>query len=157
MVTPSLVGAHCGQHPAVAAVEICTRCGTFLCGECVHYFREETPSCAACLPLLRGSPASLRARLSPVFSALGLLFFAAGFVVRGRGGLAAWAAGLFAGAAGLALAVHELRLINAGQAGTRGRAWARAGLIVSGPWGLGYGALLLTFVRFLFRSFGSPG
>ncbi|MFZ5445247.1 MAG: hypothetical protein ACOZQL_34975, partial [Myxococcota bacterium] len=72
MTAPSLVGATCGKHAGVAAVEICARCGTFLCGECVDYFREDTPVCEACLPLMLGTPASLRARVSPLLSALGL-------------------------------------------------------------------------------------
>ena len=129
-MTPSaLAGAHCGNHPAVAAVEICTRCGTFLCGECVEYFKEETPSCASCLPLMAGGPASVRARISPFFASLGLSALVAGFVVRGRPGLAIWASGFFIGFAGIAFGVQELRLIRSGQAGSRGRNWARAGLV----------------------------
>ena len=58
----AVAGANCGQHPGVAAVEICTRCGTFLCGECVEYFNEVTPACPSCLPLLARGPASTGSR-----------------------------------------------------------------------------------------------
>lgn len=153
----SLSGAHCGNHPAVAAVEICTRCGTFLCGECVEYFQETTAACANCLPLLRGGPASVRARVSPLFSTVGLGCLLAGFVVRGRPGLAIWAVGFVIGFAGLAFGVQELRLIRANQAGKRGRGWARAGLIIGALFALGFGLLAASFALFTYRAFGTPG
>lgn len=158
MNTPaSLAGAHCGKHPAVAAVEICTRCGTFLCGECVEYFREETPACASCLPLLTGSPASVRARLSPLFTTLGLVGLVAGFVVRGRPGLGLWALSFPVGFAGIAFGVQELRLIRDGQAGTRGRRWARVGLVVGALFALGFGGLAASFALFTLRARGTGG
>ncbi|MFP2900773.1 hypothetical protein ACLEQD_31135, partial [Corallococcus sp. 4LFB] len=43
----SLAGARCGQHPAVAAVALCTRCGGFLCGACTEVLAE-LAYCAPC-------------------------------------------------------------------------------------------------------------
>lgn len=152
--TISLSGASCGNHPTVPAVEICTRCGTFLCGDCVEYFREETPACANCMPVLLGSPASMRARVSPILSTLGLSGLLAGFMLKGRTGLVVWAAGFLIGFAGLAFGVQELRLIRAGQAGTRGRRWAQLGLGVGALFALGFGILLVSFGYFLYRTYG---
>lgn len=157
MTPASLAGSHCGKHPAVAAVEICSRCGTFLCGECVEYFNDVTPACAACLPLLAGGPASARARISPLLSTLGVGGLVAGLVIRGRPGLAIWALSFVLGFAGLAFGVQELRLIRADQAGKRGRRWAIAGLIVGGFFALGFAALVLSFALFTWRARGNQG
>lgn len=157
MTPSSVAGAHCGNHPANPAVEICTRCGTFLCGDCVEYFHETTPSCANCLPLMAGGPASMRARISPVFTTLGLIALIGGFVVRGQPGLIIWAAGFLVGFAGLAFGVQELRLIKLDQAGSRGRKWARTGLVIGAVFALGFAALVLSFALFTWRARGTPG
>ncbi len=138
-------------------MEICSRCGTFLCGDCVEYFREETPACARCLPHLVGSPASSRARSSPLLSLLGLTGLLAGFLVQGRRGLVVWGVSAVLGFAGLALGAQELRLIRAGQAGTRGRRWARLGLGLGALFGVGFGLLLASFGYFIYRSYGRAG
>jgi hypothetical protein len=106
------------------------------------------------MPHLIGSPASLRARISPILSTLGLSGLLAGFLIRGRPGLVTWAAGFLIGFAGLAFGVQELRLIRAGQAGTRGRRWAMVGLGVGALFALGFGILLVSFGYFLFRTYG---
>ena len=157
MTPSSLAGAHCGNHPANPAVEICTRCGTFLCGDCVEYFEEETSACANCLPLLAGGPASVRARVSPAFTTLGLGALIAGFIVRGRPGLLIWAGGFLVGFAGLAFGVQELRLVKLDQSGSRGRNWARAGLVIGALFALGFAALVLSFALFTWRARGTPG
>ena len=153
----AVAGANCGQHPGVAAVEICTRCGTFLCGECVEYFNEVTPACPSCLPLLAGGPASMRARIAPVLTTFGLGGLIAGFLVRGRPGLAIWAVCFLLGFAGIAFGVQELRLIRANQAGTRGRRWVIAGLVVGSLFALGFAGLVLSFALFTWRARGIPG
>ena len=43
--------ARCGNHPSVAAVEICKRCGTFLCGDCLDYAGDD-PYCSKCFALV---------------------------------------------------------------------------------------------------------
>jgi hypothetical protein len=156
-VKAQLAGATCGNHSGVAAVEICTRCGTFLCGDCVEYFKDEIPACENCLPLLAGGPASVRAQISPLFTTLGLSALIAGFIVRGRPGLAIWALGFLVGFSGIAFGVQELRLIRADQAGSRGKNWARAGLVIGAFFALGFGALAFSFALFTWRARGTPG
>lgn len=157
MSPATLAGAHCGDHPASAAVEICARCGTFLCGECVFYFKEDTAACVSCLPRLEGGPASARARVSALFSTLGLTGLLVGFLVRGRPGLGLWALSFVVGFTGIAFGVQELRLIAANQAGARGRNWARAGLVIGALFALGFGGLVVSFALFTWRSRGTAG
>src|SRR5688500_17288839 len=38
---------HCGNHPEVVAVDMCVRCGSFVCGECLELIGEE-PFCLPC-------------------------------------------------------------------------------------------------------------
>jgi len=45
-------GPRCGQHPDVAAVATCARCGGFLCGECTEVVGE-APYCAPCVAILK--------------------------------------------------------------------------------------------------------
>jgi len=151
---PSVAGASCGKHPAVPAVDICARCGSFLCGECVEYFGDATPACASCLPLMKGTPASVRARLSPLLALVALSGLPLGTLIHGRRGLGVWLLSFFLGFSGLALGVQELRLIKAGQAGTRGRRWAMGGVILGTIYALGFGALLIAFATFLYRTYG---
>lgn len=47
-----LAGPRCGQHPDVAAVATCARCGGFLCGECTEVVGE-SPYCAPCVGFLK--------------------------------------------------------------------------------------------------------
>ncbi|MCY1046596.1 hypothetical protein OV208_35155 [Corallococcus sp. bb12-1] len=79
MVASSAVvpDARCGQHPAVAAVALCARCGGFLCGACTEVL-EETAYCEPCAQRRwqdtrpwRGGQVLLAA------NALGLLFLCA--------------------------------------------------------------------------------
>ncbi len=49
------------MHADVAAVDVCKRCGRFLCGECLE-LRGEDPYCDDCVKRL-DTPTSLRARL----------------------------------------------------------------------------------------------
>ncbi len=45
-------GALCMQHPTVAAVWACGRCGAFFCGECERRTRPDAlPMCPACWTL----------------------------------------------------------------------------------------------------------
>lgn len=149
---PTLQGATCGNHAGVPAVEICSRCGTFLCGECVEYFQEVTPACANCLPHLKGQPASVRAKLSPVLTAVALVGWLGGFLAPGRPGLVVWGLSFPIGFAGFAFAVQELRLIRAGQAGARGRWWARVGLGLGVLFALLFGMLVASFLLFTWRN-----
>ncbi len=54
-------GARCAKHP-VAAVDVCQRCGAFVCGECVN-IRAEDVFCGDCARLL-DRPRSARAKVA---------------------------------------------------------------------------------------------
>ena len=55
-------GARCAKHADAAAVDVCQRCGTFICGECVH-IRAEDEFCADCA-LILDRPAPTRPKLA---------------------------------------------------------------------------------------------
>ncbi|WP_375756048.1 hypothetical protein [Corallococcus exercitus] len=68
-----LAGARCGQHPDVAAVALCARCGGFLCGACTEVL-EETAYCAPCAERRRrDTRPSLAVRLALGANVLGFL------------------------------------------------------------------------------------
>ncbi|MGV3622951.1 MAG: hypothetical protein ACO1OB_19180 [Archangium sp.] len=152
MSAPVITGAHCGKHPAVAAVEICTRCGTFLCGDCVEYVRDEKPACSDCAPLLRGVKASARAKLAPVSSMFGIAGLVTGFMIKGRPGLYFWAAASPLGLVGFALSVMELRLMRGSTVVQHGRRWARAGVVLGAIFLLGFVGILALFAAFMFAT-----
>lgn len=75
-------GARCARHASTAAVDLCQRCGTFVCGECVH-IRSEDVYCVDCAAIL-DRPAPKRPRVAfalafaPAPLALALTFVAGG-------------------------------------------------------------------------------
>ncbi|NOK23692.1 hypothetical protein [Corallococcus carmarthensis] len=78
----SLAGARCGQHPDVAAVAVCARCGGFLCGECTEVL-EETAYCAPCaVRRRRDTRPSRPVRLALLANVGGFLFLGAPVVLR---------------------------------------------------------------------------
>lgn len=100
-------GARCGNHPAVPAVDLCQRCGTFLCGDCVELI-DETVYCPHCFQRLgAGDSPSVASRLSLVLGFVGLLW------------------GFLPGIVGLGIAAWELRQIRAGRSSARGLRYAR--------------------------------
>ena len=75
-------GARCGKHVEAAAVDICQRCGTFSCGECVN-IRAEDVYCADCAVILDRPPPTrpklaFGLALAPGPLAFGLTFVAGG-------------------------------------------------------------------------------
>lgn len=147
---PSVVGALCANHPGTSAVEICSRCGAFLCGECVLYVRELVPVCASCQPFVENDgPPSRAAWAAPVLSALGLGLIVSGFFIRARAGLVLWGTSLLPGGAGLFLSVRELRRIVRHQAPHRGRWLARLGLVFGVLFSLVALGLLAGFTLFV--------
>jgi len=61
----------CGNHPTEAAVDTCSRCGTFLCSECVDFLGDAV-LCAACLERVGGNaPPSRRAWATALIGGLG--------------------------------------------------------------------------------------
>lgn len=65
-----LAGATCPQHQGVLAVDLCERCGRFVCGECVS-LRADKTWCVDCA----GKPAgpSRRATAALVIAVVGFL------------------------------------------------------------------------------------
>ncbi len=156
MTPGALAGASCAHHPSAGAVELCSRCGAFLCGECVLYVREVVPVCGSCLPLVEHEgPPTRAAWASPLLASVGLVLLVAGFFVRGRPGLGLWAGGLPLGAAGVFFGARELRRIARQRAPRRGRWLAWAGLAVSLPFVLLGVALLVAFTLFLTGRLGA--
>lgn len=143
-------GAVCAKHPGLSAVETCTRCGAFLCAECVEYVQDEKPVCAACAIVLRGvrTPGALKA--APFLGVMGLVGIATGFLQRGRFGLVLWAVAIPIGFAGLALSIqHGRRLSRQDGARQPGFGWAVAGRIAGLFHALASVLLLGSFVLFL--------
>jgi hypothetical protein len=116
-MTSTATGARCALHPDVAAVATCSRCGSFLCGDCTELVGE-TLCCAACMALRRRD-----AKPSPVVQA------ALGLNVMGLVCLPCSMGlplpSLVAGLAGVVLATRELRRIRRGESAERGRTQAR--------------------------------
>jgi hypothetical protein len=108
---PVATGARCATHPDVAAVEICQRCGAFVCGTCLELQGAEV-LCANCFARQGGKKASGRAVASLV---LGIVGLNCGFV---------W------GVVGLVLAYQELGAIARGEAPAVGRNLAKGGQIL---------------------------
>lgn len=151
-MTAALVNAVCARHAQAGAVEICSRCGAFLCGECVLYVREVVPTCAACRPFVENEgPASRAAWAGLAAAALGLGLIVSGFLVRGRGGLWLWGGSLVPGVGGLALCARELLRVARNHAPRRGKWLARLGLAVGTLYGLVALALAAGFALFLAR------
>jgi hypothetical protein len=107
---PVATGARCATHPEVAAVEICQRCGAFVCGSCLELKGTEV-LCTTCFARQAGKP-SRRAVAALV---LGILGLNCGFV---------W------GVVGLVLAYRELRAIARGEAPQAGQNLAKGGQIL---------------------------
>ncbi|MEW5742205.1 MAG: hypothetical protein AB1938_25035 [Myxococcota bacterium] len=158
MTASPLSGAVCAKHEGVPAVEVCTRCGAFLCGECVEYVEEEKPVCASCAAIVRAqrTPGALKA--APFLAVMGLIGIAEGFLQRGRLGLFLWALAIPLGFAGLALSIQHGRRLSK-QEGVRqpGFGWAVAGRLLGLLHALASVLLIGSFILFLVsRYFRAP-
>lgn len=109
---PLATTVQCARHPAAPAVDVCQRCGTFTCGDCLE-LSSDAVLCSDCYRRQGASRvASTKAIASLILGLLGLL---CGFVP---------------GVIGLALAYHELGRIDRGLSPGVGRGAARAGKIL---------------------------
>ncbi len=127
------VGARCGSHPQVAAVDVCQRCGRFLCGECLELFEEES-YCQDCAAKLAQPPSGL-ARAALWLTGLSWLVF--GISVMGVR-LPVFAVLLLSaplpGALGaMVLAAVELRRIGRGDASPKGKRLVWLSLLAATP------------------------
>src|SRR5205814_107952 len=124
-------GARCAVHPESGAVDVCKRCGKFLCGECVELVGEDA-YCAECARPLKVRASRLaRTALGTQLAAWGLLLLsclAIGFV-RGLVGFAIMLAVGPVSFASLIMSVIELVRIRRGSASRRGKRFAVATLL----------------------------
>ena len=99
----------CGVHPKAPAVDVCTRCGTFVCFECVDGLAGSV-YCTPCMQKLSAprapEPASLRSQLAFGFAVAGFLLFPLAVVA-------------------IALGLVERWLIHRGRAPPAGERYAR--------------------------------
>lgn len=109
---PLATTMQCARHPAVPAVDVCQRCGTFTCGDCLE-LSIDAVLCTDCHRRQGASRfASRRAIASLILGLLGL------------------PCGLVPGVIGLVLAYHELGRIDRGLSPEVGRGAARTGKIL---------------------------
>lgn len=121
-------GARCANHAEQGAVDVCSRCGSFVCADCVQIFREETVYCLACFERAGVDRASRRSTAALALALVSALPVAAGCLL-GRAlavaPVAGWVAALGLSVSSLVLGRVELNAIRRGDAplGGRGRAW----------------------------------
>lgn len=126
-------GARCATHVEVAAVDVCQRCGRFLCGECIDLVGDD-PYCADCAPRVN-VPASKLAKAALLVTAVAWLGFVLPsltlrvrpfvlllVLVPGPGALAAMVMGML-----------EWRRIKAGLSSERGKRWVIATFVLATP------------------------
>ncbi|MBL8951268.1 MAG: hypothetical protein JNK82_10855 [Myxococcaceae bacterium] len=125
-------GARCGSHAEVAAVDVCQRCGRFLCGDCIELVREEV-YCSSCAPRLN-LPAAMLAKASLIVTFSGYAAAALFALKLGTGTLYFLLLVVVPGpvaAAGFTLAVVEWRRIKQGTSAWRGRPLVIASLVLA--------------------------
>ena len=74
----TMVGAVCARHLTSTAVDVCTRCGSFVCSLCIELSKKDEVFCEPCFELVeRADRPSRLAPIATVFLALGigLIFF----------------------------------------------------------------------------------
>ena len=126
-------GARCATHAEVAAVDVCQRCGKFLCGDCIELVSDDS-FCADCAARVTVG-ASRLAKAGLITAGVSWLCFGAFALgvrsppftlllvaVPGPGALAA-----------LVIALIEWRRMKAGLAPAKGRPWVIATTAVAAP------------------------
>ena len=115
--------AQCARHPDALAVEVCGRCGAFVCDQCLQLGDDEV-RCPACWERLM-ERASTRSLVALVLSVIGVFYVT-----------------LLPGVVGLVLAQQELKAIARGEAPESGRTMAKVARVLGALSALG----LLLFV-----------
>ncbi len=138
---PPPAGARCAQHPEQAAVDVCQRCGAFVCADCTEIRREDV-YCSRCAPLMDRPPSKrvrtvfwLGAGWLPLLGVLLWVGFRTGFGL--PFGLATLLTPLEWGVL-LALGLQELGARRRGESGPSGRGYL--------GWGFGFLGLQLASV-----------
>ncbi|MFY2556138.1 B-box zinc finger protein [Corallococcus terminator] len=132
--------ALCARHADASAVATCTRCGSFLCGECLEVVGESA-FCAPCVSLRRSEgPVSRAAWGALALGVMGLLTLPCS--------LALPLPPLVAGVGSVVLGMREAGRIRRGESPEKGRVparvayvlgWLNLGLLAA--WLLGWGWL----------------
>ncbi len=138
------MSSECARHPGVTAVDICSRCGTFVCGDCVEYQGDDVPFCQSCAALVRVVPATMRSRSSLALAGSALAALLGGFLVKGRPGIWLWAVSSVLGIVGAIFAGLEWRRLRDLGGVQRGLRWVRGALVLS----------VLSLLGFLFLGWG---
>lgn len=127
--------ARCGSHPEVAAVQICQRCGRFLCEECLE-LKGDDAFCAQCHGLV-GRPQSTRSVVAAGLSGLSVLLgvyaligAAALLLAHVQGAPFFVLPAFLPGAAGLSLGYQERGRLARGEAAPKSKIYADAAIIL---------------------------
>ncbi|MCP3163458.1 hypothetical protein [Myxococcus qinghaiensis] len=121
-MTVESTAALCARHAEVSAVATCTRCGSFLCGECLELFGESA-FCEPCVSLRRkDGPVSRAAWGALGLGVLGLLVLPCT--------LAMPLPPLVAGVGGVVLGMREAGRIRRGESPAKGRVPARVAYVL---------------------------
>ena len=120
-------GARCANHTEQGAVDVCSRCGSFICADCVQIFREEIVYCVSCFERAGVDRASTRATVAMVLSMVSALPVAVGCLLMSTFSMApavTWVVSAGVAVSALVLGRLELSAIKRGDApqGGRGRA-----------------------------------
>ncbi|MBI3184441.1 MAG: hypothetical protein HYZ28_20085 [Myxococcales bacterium] len=125
------VTGRCARHPSDAAVELCRRCGGFLCGECIQLHADE-PYCEDCLKVVlrpesrRSLVAVALATASAVLGFYGLVAAAVLLATEVKGGPLFVMPAYAPGVAGMVMGYQERAKVRTGEAARKGRIYADA-------------------------------
>jgi hypothetical protein len=117
-------GARCGLHVEVAAVDLCKRCGRFLCGECVQLLGEDA-YCPECAERLKAGPASTLSKVAFGLAAGSWLLLALGMASVSVFAIASGPLSVI----GVFVSIVELIRISRGDTSPQGRGRALISLI----------------------------
>lgn len=72
--------ARCACHPHETAVDVCSRCGSFVCAGCEEISTSNEVFCASCFERVKSGAPTARSYLGRVLLGLGVLAMSAVFV-----------------------------------------------------------------------------
>ncbi len=78
MTPDALVGARCARHAGTQAVDVCSRCGAFVCAACEELSPTDQVFCEACYPLVKPREPTARSYVAWVLLGLAELLVAGG-------------------------------------------------------------------------------
>ena len=87
-------GAMCAKHAGTPAVDICVRCGSFVCAECEELSVTDEVFCATCFELVKSHPPTLRSYLARIGLVLACLLMLTPWFISPLGALLGMAFGV---------------------------------------------------------------